>query len=68
MSLEKLQEKLRGLSDETRTLYNKMKSKYHIVINGVGTIELVDISNFNTLARGEKKIQEAMKKLLDGAK
>lgn len=68
MSLEKLQERLRGLSEETRSLYNKMESKYHIVINGKGVIELVDISNFNTIARGEKKIQEAMKKLLEGAK
>ena len=37
-------------------------------INGNGTIELVDISNFNVLARGEKKIQEEMKKLLRGAR
>ena len=68
MSLEKLEEKLSSLSEETRVLYNKIDEKYRIAINGKGTIELVDISNFNVLARGEKKIQEAMKKLLDGAR
>jgi hypothetical protein len=68
MSLEKLQERLNNLSEKTRVLYNKMDEKYHIVINGKGAIELVDISNFNTLARGEKKIQNAMRKLLEGAK
>lgn len=68
MSLEKLQEKLSSLSEETRDLYNKIDEKYRIVINGKGAIELVDISNFKVLARGEKKIQEEMKKLLDGAR
>lgn len=68
MSLEKLQEKLSGLSDETKSLYNKIDEKYRITINGKGTIELVDISNFKVLARGEKKIQEEMKKLLEGAR
>ena len=68
MSLEKLEEKLSSLSEETKSLYNKIDGKYRITINGKGTIELVDISNFKVLARGEKKIQEAMKKLLDGAR
>ena len=68
MSLEKLQEKLSSLSGETKSLYNKIDEKYRIAINGKGTIELVDISNFKVLARGEKKIQEAMKKLLMGAR
>lgn len=68
MSLEKLQEKLSSLSDETKSLYNKIDGKYRITINGKGTIELVDISNFKVLARGEKKIREAMKKLLMGAR
>ena len=68
MSLEKLEEKLSSLSEETKSLYNKIDEKYRITINGKGTIELVDISNFKVLARGEKKIQEAMKKLLDGAR
>ena len=68
MSLEKLEEKLSSLSEETKSLYNKIDEKYRITINGKGTIELVDISNFKVLARGEKKIQEAMKKLLMGAR
>lgn len=68
MSLEKLQEKLSSLSKETRALYNKIDEKYRITINGKGSLELVDISSFKVLARDEKKIQEAMKKLLDGAR
>jgi len=68
MSLEKLQEKLNNLSEETKSLYNKINEKYRITINGKSAIELVDISNFKVLARGEKKIIEAMKKLLDGAR
>ena len=68
MSLEKLQEKLNSLSEETKSLYNKIDEKYRIAINGKGSLELVDISNFKVLARGEKKIQEAMKKLLEGAR
>ena len=68
MSLEKLEEKLSDLSKETRALYNKIDEKFRITINGKGVIELVDISNFKVLARGEKKIQEAMKKLLIGAR
>ena len=68
MSLEKLEEKLSSLSEETMSLYNKIDEKYRITINGKGRLVLVDISNFKVLARGEKKIQEAMKKLLDGAR
>lgn len=68
MSLEKLQEKLNNLSEETKSLYNVIDEKYRITINGKGAIKLVDISNFNVLARGEKKIQEAIKKLLKGAR
>ena len=68
MSLEELQEKLSPLSGETKSIYNKIDEKYRIAINGKGTIELVDISNFKVLARGEKKIREAMKKLLMGAR
>ena len=68
MSLEKLEEKLSSLSEETKSLYNKIDERYRITINGKGTIELVDISNFKVLVRGEKKIQEAMKKLLMGAR
>lgn len=68
MSLEELQEKLSPLSGETKSLYNKIDEKYRITINGKGAIELVYISNFMVLARGEKKIQEEMKKLLEGAK
>lgn len=68
MSLEKLQEKLSGLSEETKSLYNKIDERYRITINGKGSLELVDISNFKVLARGEKKIQEAIKKLLRGAR
>ena len=68
MSLEELQEKLSLLSGETKSIYNKIDEKYRIAINGKGTIELVDISNFKVLARGEKKIREAMKKLLMGAR
>lgn len=68
MSLEKLEEKLSSLSEETMSLYNKIDEKYRITINGKGRLELVDISNFKVLARGEKKIQEAMKKLLEGAR
>ena len=68
MSLEKLEQKLSGLSEETKSLYNKIDERYRITINGKGTIELVDISNFKVLARGEKKIQEEMKKLLMGAR
>ena len=68
MSLKKLEEKLSSFSEETRALYNKIDERYRITINGKGTIELVDISNFKVLARGEKKIREAMKKLLMGAR
>ena len=68
MSLEKLEEKLSSLSEETKFLYNKIDEKYRITINGKGAIELVDISNFKVLARGEKKIREEMKKLLMGAR
>lgn len=58
MSLEKLQEKLSILSEETKSLYNKIDERYQITINGNGDFELVDISNFNILAIGEKKMQE----------
>ena len=68
MSLEKLEEKLSSLSEETRSLYNKIDERYRITINGKGSLELVDISNFKVLARGEKKIREEMKKLLRGAR
>ena len=68
MSLEKLEEKLSSLSKETKSLYNKIDEKYRITINGKGMLELVDISNFKVLARGEKKIREEMKKLLRGAR
>lgn len=66
MSLEKLEKKLSSLSEETKSLYNKIDERYRIAINGKGTIELVDISNFKVLVRGEKKIREEMKKLLKG--
>ena len=68
MSLEKLEKKLSSLNEETKSLYNKIDEKYRITINGKGSLELVDISNFNVLARGEKKIREEMKKLLEGAR
>ena len=68
MSLEKLEKKLSSLSEETKSLYNKIDERYRIAINGKGTIELVDISNFKVLARGEKKIKEETKKLLEGAR
>ena len=68
MSLEKLEEKLSNLSEETKSLYNKIDEKYRITINGKGSLELVDISNFKVLARGEKNIREEMKKLLRGAR
>ena len=68
MSLEKLEEKLSSLSEETKSLYNKIDENYRITINGKGSLELVDISNFKVLARGKKKIKETMKKLLDGAR
>ena len=68
MSLEKLEKKLSNLNEETKSLYNKIDEKYRITINGKGSLELVDISNFKVLARGEKKIREAMKKLLRGAR
>lgn len=58
MSLDKLQEKLSILSEETKSLYNKIDERYQITINGNGDFELVDISNFNILAIGEKKMQE----------
>ena len=66
MSLEKLEKKLSSLSEETKSLYNKIDERYRIAINGKGTIELVDISNFKVLVRSEKKIREEMKKLLKG--
>ena len=68
MSLEKLEKKLSSLNEETKSLYNKIDEKYRITINGKVSLELVDISNFNVLARGEKKIREEMKKLLEGAR
>ena len=68
MSLEKLEEKLSSLSEETKSLYNKIDERYRITINGKGSLELVDISNFKVLARGEEKIREEMKKLLEGAR
>lgn len=68
VSLEKLQEKLSNLSEETKSLYNKIDERYRITINDKGAIELVDLNNFKVLVRSEKKIQEAMKKLLMGAR
>ena len=68
MSLEKLEEKISSLSEETKSLYNRIDERYRITINGKGNLELVDISNFKVLARGEKKIREEMKKLLMGAR
>ena len=56
MSLEKLEEKLSSLSEETKSLYNKIDEKHRITINGKVSLELVDISNFKVLARG-KNIQ-----------
>ena len=38
--------------------YNEIDERYRIAINGNGDFELVDISNFNILAIGEKKMQE----------
>ena len=68
MSLEKLEEKLSSLSEETKSLYNKIDEKYRITINGKGSLELVDISNFKVLARGKKKITDTLKQLRDGAR
>lgn len=68
ISLDKLQEKLSNLSEETKSLYNKIDERYRITINDKGAIELVDLNNFKVLVRSEKKIQEAMKKLLMGAR
>ena len=56
-ALEKLQEKLSNLSEETKFLYNKIDERNQITINGKGSLEFVDISNFKVLARGEMKIQ-----------
>ena len=64
MSLEKLQEKLSSFSEETKSLYNKIDEKYRITINGIGAIELVDISNFKVLARGEKRYRKLWKNFL----
>lgn len=64
MSLEKLKEKLSSHDEETKFLYNKIDEKYRITINGKGSLELVDLSNFKVLTRGEKRIRELMKKLL----
>ena len=55
MSLEKLEKKLNSLSEETKSLYYKIDEKYRITINGKGSLELVDISNFKVLARGDSK-------------
>ena len=55
MSLEKLEEKLSSLSEETKSLYNKIDEKYRITINGKCSLELVDISNFKVVARGKKR-------------
>lgn len=55
MSLEKLQEQLSIFSEETKFLYNKIDERYRITINRKDAIELVDISNFKVLARGEKR-------------
>lgn len=55
MSLEKLEEKLSSLSEETKSLYNKIDEKDRITINDEVSLELFDISNFKVLARGESK-------------
>ena len=39
-----------------------------IGVNGLGVIVLADLTNMETLAKGEKECQEAMEKLLEGAK
>ena len=43
------------LSEETKSLYNKIDEKCQITINGKGSLELVNISNFKVLARGKKR-------------
>lgn len=55
MSLEKLEEKLSSLSEETKSLYNKIDEKDRITINDEVSLKLFDISNFKVLARGESK-------------
>ena len=55
MSLKKLEEKLSSFSEETRALYNKIDERYRITINGKGTIELVDISNFKVLVEAKRR-------------
>lgn len=72
MSLQKLNKILNNLKKKTTNLYNELSQKtdgrYKIGVNGLGVIVLADLTNMETLAKGEKECQEAMEKLLEGAK
>jgi hypothetical protein len=72
MSLQKLNKILNSLKKKTTKLYNELSQKtdgrFKIGVNGLGVIVLADLTNMETLAKGEKECQEAMEKLLEGAK
>lgn len=72
MSVQKLNKILSNLKKKTTKLYNELSQKtdvrYKIGVNGLGVVVLADLTNMETLAKGEKKCQEAMEKLLEGAK
>lgn len=72
MSLQKLNKILNSLKKKTTKLYNELSQKsdrrYKLGVNGLGVIVLADLTNMETLTMGEKECQEAMEKLLEGAK
>lgn len=45
-------------------IIDKFDGKYHLCINGLGEYELKDISNFTTLAKGDKNMQDKMLEML----
>ena len=71
MRLERLKKRLARLQKRTIKLHNEVNDKfdgrYRVGINGLGEIELCDLSKLRTLAKGEKEVQIAMENLLKGA-
>lgn len=68
MTLKRLENKLAKLSKRTKELHeaiiDKFDGRYRLCINGLCEYELNDISNFTTLAKGEKNIQDKMLAML----
>ena len=66
MSVLKLNKILNSLKKKITKLYNELSQKtdgrYKIGVNGLGAVVLADLTNMETLAKGEKECQETMEK------